>query len=41
MAPAKELAERLGLQFDDLTLLSQALIHSSYVHEQPSAGLSN
>ena len=41
MAPAKELAERLGLQFDDLSLLSQALIHSSYVHEQPSAGLSN
>jgi ribonuclease-3 len=41
MAPAKELAERLGLRFDDLTLLSQALIHSSYVHEQPSAGLSN
>lgn len=41
MAPARELAERLGLQFDDLALLSQALIHSSYVHEQPSAGLSN
>jgi ribonuclease III len=41
MAPAKELAERLGLRFDDLTLLSQALVHSSYVHEQPSAGLSN
>ena len=41
MAPAKELAERLGLQFDDLALLTQALIHSSYVHEQPSAGLSN
>jgi ribonuclease-3 len=41
MAPAKELAERLGLQFGDFALLSQALIHSSYVHEQPSAGLSN
>ena len=41
MAPAKELAERLGLHFDDLTLLSQALIHSSYIHEQPSTGLSN
>jgi ribonuclease III len=41
MAPARELAERLGLPFDDLTLLSQALIHSSYVHEQPSAGPSN
>src|SRR6187551_885968 len=41
MAPARELAARLGLRFDDFTLLSQALIHSSYVHEQPSAGLSN
>jgi ribonuclease-3 len=41
MTPAKELAARLGLHFDDFTLLSQALIHSSYVHEQPSAGLSN
>jgi ribonuclease-3 len=41
MAPAKELAERLGLPFNDLSLLSQALIHSSYVHEQPTAGQSN
>lgn len=41
MTPAKELAARLGLHFDDFKLLSQALIHSSYVHEQPSAGLSN
>jgi len=41
MAPAAELAERLGLQFSDLTLLTQALIHSSYLHEQPSAGQSN
>jgi len=41
MAPARELAERLGLQFDDLTLLDQALIHSSYIHEQPATGLSN
>jgi ribonuclease-3 len=41
MAPARELAERLGLQFDDLSLLSQALIHSSYIHEQPAAGPSN
>ena len=40
-APARELAERLGLQFDDLSLLSQALIHSSYVHEQPTAAPSN
>lgn len=41
MAPARELAERLGLAFNDLSLLEQALIHSSYVHEQPSAGVSN
>lgn len=41
MAPARELAERLGLTFHDLTLLNQALVHSSFVHEQPSAGLSN
>jgi ribonuclease-3 len=41
MAPARELAERLGLEFSDLTLLSQALVHSSYVHEQPAEGPSN
>lgn len=41
MAPAAELAERLGLDFSDLSLLTQALIHSSYLHEQPSAGQSN
>lgn len=41
MAPAADLAERLGLQFSDLTLLTQALVHSSYLHEQPSAGQSN
>ncbi len=41
MAPAEELAERLGLQFSDLKLLTQALIHSSYLHERPSAGESN
>jgi ribonuclease III len=42
MAPAAaELAERLGLRFADLGLLQQALIHSSYTNEQPSAGASN
>jgi ribonuclease-3 len=41
MAPARELAARLGLPFRDLALLEQALVHSSYVHEQPAAGLSN
>jgi ribonuclease-3 len=40
-AAAAELADRLGLRFRDLRLLSQALVHSSYVHEQPSAGASN
>lgn len=41
MAPARELAERLGLPFRDFALLEQALVHSSYVHEQPAAGMSN
>ena len=41
MAPAAELAARLGLQFRDLTLLDRALVHSSYLHEQPSVGHSN
>jgi ribonuclease-3 len=41
VASARELAERLGLPFDDLSLLTQALTHSSYIHEQPSAGPSN
>lgn len=41
MTPARDLASRLGLSFSDFTLLEQALIHSSYVHEQPSVGMSN
>jgi ribonuclease-3 len=41
MAPAEELADRLGLEFSDLGLLTQALVHSSYLHEQPSVGQSN
>jgi ribonuclease-3 len=41
MTRARALAARLGLPFRDLTLLGQALVHSSYVHEQPSAGISN
>ena len=41
MAPADDLAERLGLRFHDLALLTQALIHSSYLHEQPASGQSN
>lgn len=42
MAPAAaELAERLGLPFRDLLLLSQALVHSSHTHEHPTGGPSN
>jgi ribonuclease-3 len=41
MTPARELATRLGLPFRDFALLDQALVHSSYVHEQPSIGASN
>lgn len=42
MAPAAaQLAERLGLRFRDLTLLEQALVHSSYTNERPAAGDSN
>jgi ribonuclease-3 len=41
MTPARELASRLGLPFRDFALLEQALVHSSYVHEQPSVGASN
>jgi ribonuclease-3 len=32
---AAELAERLGLEFDDPALLTEALVHSSYVNEHP------
>lgn len=42
MSPAAdELATRLGLRFSDLTLLSQALVHSSYTNERPKAGQPN
>lgn len=42
MAPAAaQLAERLGLRFTDLGLLSQALVHSSYTNERPEAGEPN
>ena len=32
---AVELADRLGLEFDDPALLSEALVHSSYINEHP------
>jgi len=35
MGPAAILAERLGLQVNDLNLVEQALVHSSYLHEHP------
>jgi ribonuclease-3 len=34
---AVALADRLGLEFDDLALLTEALVHSSYVNEHPAA----
>jgi ribonuclease-3 len=37
MRPAAALAQRLGLRLDDLDLLEQALVHSSYLHEHPDA----
>ncbi|HUG48327.1 MAG TPA: ribonuclease III [Candidatus Limnocylindria bacterium] len=42
MTPAAaELAERLGLRFRDLELLSRALVHSSYTNERPETGEPN
>jgi ribonuclease-3 len=35
---AVELAGRLGLTFDDSGLLSEALVHSSYINEHPDEG---
>ena len=35
MRPAAALADRLGLPVDDLDLLEQALVHSSWLHEHP------
>ncbi len=32
-----ELADRLGLEFDDPALLTEALVHSSYVNEHPES----
>lgn len=37
MEPAERLAERLGLQIRDPSLLRQALTHSSWLHEHPGA----
>ena len=36
---ALELADRLGLEFDDPSLLAEAFVHSSYVNEHPDAGV--
>jgi ribonuclease-3 len=37
MHPVDALTERLGLQIRDRTLLEQALVHSSWLHEHPDA----
>jgi ribonuclease-3 len=36
---ARELADRLGLTFDDPSLLAEALVHSSYINEHPEGDL--
>jgi ribonuclease III len=38
-ASAIELADRLGLDFDDPALFDEALVHSSYVNEHPESSL--
>jgi ribonuclease-3 len=39
---AVELADRLGLTFDDPAILAEALVHSSYINEHPEgSGVSN
>lgn len=40
-AGARTLAAKLGLEFGNLHLLSQALVHSSYTNEKPEAGEAN
>lgn len=40
-ASVDQLARSLGLDFKDLGLLSQALVHSSYTNEQPQVGEPN
>ncbi len=37
MRPGQAVAERLGLPVQDLDLLEQALVHSSWLHEHPDA----
>lgn len=37
MRPGSAVAERLGLPVQDLDLLEQALVHSSWLHEHPDA----
>jgi ribonuclease-3 len=38
---AGELADRLGLTFDDAALLAEALVHSSYVNEHPDGSVAS
>ena len=41
MAGAAAFADRLGLPIQDLALLEQALVHSSWLHEHPEAAAGN
>lgn len=39
MNPLQEFQDRLGLKFNDMTLLERAFIHRSYLNEHPKLGL--
>ena len=41
MADSAELQKRLGVSFNDPSLLEQALVHSSYINENPGFGLAS
>jgi ribonuclease-3 len=41
LANLKTLQQVLGIQFKDLSLLQQALVHSSYINENPGATLTS
>src|SRR5476649_1346162 len=39
MTPLQEFQDRLGIHFNDITLLERAFIHRSYLNEHPKLGL--
>jgi len=39
MNPLQEFQDRLGIHFNDVTLLERAFIHRSYLNEHPKLGL--